>query len=49
MGLLTAQKLQLGVKLYDAAEYYNLVKNAPAGQSAQGKALDRVLKGLAGN
>lgn len=49
MGVLTAKDLQLGVKIYDPSEYYNLVKDAPAARSAQGQALDRVLKGIAGN
>lgn len=46
MGLLTAEHLRLGVQTYDPTAYYNLVKDAPAALSAQGKALDRVLKGL---
>lgn len=45
MGLLTVNHLGLGIKTYDPAEYYNLVKNAPA-ISAQGAQLDRVLRGL---
>lgn len=49
MGKLTAVSLGLGVKTYDPTEYYNLVKIAPLSKSKQGKALDRVLKGLAGN
>lgn len=49
MGLLTAKDLRLGVKTYDPTQYYNMVKTAPAAISEQGKALDRVLKGLAGN
>ena len=49
MGRLTAKELSLGVKTYDPAEYYNLVKSAPRAQSKQGAALDRVLRGLAGN
>ena len=44
MGELTAQKLRLNVELYDPAGYYNLVKDAPAGRSEQGKRLDRVLR-----
>jgi len=43
MGLLTAEHLKLGVPTYDPEAYYNAVKNAPA-MSAQGKALDRILK-----
>nr|WP_299149083.1 TolC family outer membrane protein [uncultured Tateyamaria sp.] len=46
MGLLTAQRLQLPVQLYDPAAYYNLVKNAPARVSRQGKQLDKVLRAL---
>ena len=49
MGKLTAVSLGLGVKTYDPTEYYNLVKTAPIAKSKQGKALDRVLKGLVGN
>ena len=49
MGRLTATELNLGVKTYDPAEYYNLVKSAPRAKSKQGAALDRVLRGLAGN
>ena len=49
MGKLTATELDLGVKTYDPGEYYNLVKSAPRAKSKQGAALDRVLKGLAGN
>jgi outer membrane protein len=49
MGRLTATGLNLGVKTYDPAEYYNLVKSAPRAKSKQGAALDRVLRGLAGN
>ena len=44
-----AAALDLGVKTYDPSEYYNLVKSAPRAKSEQGAALDRVLKGLAGN
>ena len=46
MGLLTAQRLNLPVQIYDPAAYYNLVKNGPAKQSKQGKQLDRVLRAL---
>ena len=49
IGKLTAVSLELGVKTYDPIEYYNLVKTAPIAKSKQGKALDRVLKGLVGN
>ena len=46
MGLLTAQRLNLPVQIYDPAAYYNLVKDGPAKQSKQGKQLDRVLRAL---
>jgi outer membrane protein len=49
MGKLTAASLNLGVKTYNPVEYYNLVKTAPTARSTQGAALDRVLRGLAGN
>lgn len=45
-GQLTARHLHLPVQLYDAAAYYNLVKDGPAKYSKQGKALDRVLRAL---
>jgi outer membrane protein len=43
MGLLTVEHLNLGIPTYDAAGYYNAVKNAPV-HSAQGKKLDQILK-----
>ena len=46
MGLLTAEHLQLPVQQYDPSAYYNLAKNAPAYNSEQGEALDRVLEAL---
>jgi len=46
MGLLTADHLNLGVQSYDPAAYYNLVKDAPATLSQQGRALDRILQSL---
>ena len=46
MGDLTAEALQLDVPRYDPAEYYNLVKDAPAALSQQGQQLDRVLRAL---
>jgi len=46
MGLLTARDLNLGVQLYDAEAYYNLVKDAPTQLSEQGRALDRVLEAI---
>ncbi len=45
-GLLTAERLNLGVQIYDPTIYYNLVKNAPAKMSQQSKDLDRVLEAL---
>ena len=45
MGLLTADNLNLRVKRYDPAEYYNLIKNGPA-VSQQSEKLNRVLKAL---
>lgn len=44
MGLLTAENLGLNVEIYDPAAYYNMVKDAPAGLSAQGRKLDSVLR-----
>jgi outer membrane protein len=46
IGQLTAKDLNLNVPTYDPAAYYNLVKDAPAELSAQGRKLDRVLKAL---
>ena len=46
MGLLTAENLRLGVQTYDPVAYYNLVEDAPAALSAQGQALDRVLRAI---
>ncbi|WP_417525960.1 TolC family outer membrane protein [Marinovum sp.] len=43
MGLMTAKHLGLNVQLYDPAEYYRLIKNAPI-KSLQGDKLDRVLR-----
>lgn len=48
-GLLTAEKLNLAVQLYDPAAYYNLVKDAPAFRSKRSRKLDRVLKSLGKN
>jgi len=45
-GQLLAKDLRLPVQIYDPAEYYNLVKDAPAKKSKQGKKLDRVLRAL---
>jgi len=46
MGLLTAEKLNLRVELYDPTAYYNLVDDAPARMSPQGEALERVLEAI---
>jgi outer membrane protein len=46
LGLLTADALKLPVPTYDPAQYYNLVKTAPAAMSKQGRELDRVLRAL---
>lgn len=43
MGLMTAKHLGLNVQSYDPAEYYNLIKRAPA-KSIQGDKLDRILR-----
>lgn len=45
MGLLTVDHLNLGIRTYDPAAYYNAVSGAPA-DSTQGKRLDRVLRAL---
>jgi outer membrane protein len=45
-GLLTAERLGLGVQVYDPAAYYNLVKDAPAFVSKRGQQLDKVLRRL---
>lgn len=45
-GLMTAEHLGLSVPRYDPAEYYNLVKSAPAVNTPQGRALDRVLQSV---
>jgi len=45
-GLLTAERLQLNVQIYDPSLYYNLAKDAPSRVSKQSKELDRVLKAL---
>lgn len=46
MGLLTAEHLNLGVQSYDPEAYFNLVQDAPATLSQQGRALDRVLEAI---
>jgi len=48
-GRLTARDLGLDVQLYDPVAYYNLAKDAPTAASAQGQALDRVLRSLQKN
>ncbi|HAW48816.1 MAG TPA: transporter [Roseovarius sp.] len=49
MGDLTVRDLNLGVRTYDPAAYYDLVKTAPVPLSPQGKKLDRVLRALGKN
>ena len=48
MGLLTAERLNLGIPTYDPEAYYNAVKDAPA-TSVQGRSLDRVLQAIGKN
>lgn len=48
MGLLTVERLNLGIPVYDPAAYYNAVKSAPP-SSVQGATLDRVLKAIGRN
>lgn len=48
MGLLTVDRLHLGIPTYDPSAYYNAVKGAPV-TSVQGKSLDRVLKAIGKN
>lgn len=48
-GRLTVSSLGLPVQQYDVNEYYNLVKDSPTSQSAQGAQLDRVLRRLQKN
>jgi outer membrane protein len=45
-GELTVKDLNLGIQTYDASAYYNMVKDAPAELSPQGRKLDRVLRAL---
>ena len=45
-GQLTAKDLNLPIKTYDPAAYYNMVKSAPVAISPQGRKLDRVLRAL---
>ncbi len=45
MGLLTAEKLQLGIPTFDPSAYLNAVKKAPA-TSSRGAKLDKILKTL---
>lgn len=46
VGLLTADHLRLPVQQYDPSVYYNMAKDAPTLNSAQGQALDRVLQAI---
>lgn len=45
MGMLTADKLHLGIPTFDPEAYYNVVKHAPA-TSSRGAKLDRILNTL---
>lgn len=45
-GQLTASALRLPVQQYDVNEYYNIVKDSPTAQSAQGAQLDSLLRRL---
>lgn len=45
MGLLTVERLNLGIPTYDPAAYYNAVRNAPS-SSVQGESLDRILRAI---
>lgn len=45
-GQLTVDHLNLPVQKYDPTAYYNMVKDAPAATSKQGKKLDDLLKSL---
>lgn len=47
MGLLTADRLNLGIPTYDPEAYFNAVKSAPL--SAQGAKLDSLLKAIGKN
>jgi outer membrane protein len=46
VGLLTAQDLGLDVPIFDPTAYFELVDDAPAALSEQGRALDRVLEAI---
>lgn len=46
MGLLTAERLNLPVQIYDPEAYYNLVKDGATKNSPQGRKLDQVLRAL---
>lgn len=45
-GLLTAERLGLGVQIYDPTIYYNLVKNGPANLSKQSQDLNRIFEAM---
>ncbi|MFN0113849.1 MAG: TolC family outer membrane protein [Paracoccaceae bacterium] len=47
-GLLTAERLNLGIPTYDPESYFNAVRKAPS-TSVQGKRLDRVLNAIGKN
>ena len=46
VGQLTTRDLNLNVRTYDPAAYYELAKDAPSSISPQGKKLDKVLRAL---
>ena len=46
IGQLTVEDLNLNVKTYDPAAYYNLFKDAPSSLSSRGRKLDQVLEAL---
>jgi outer membrane protein len=48
IGVLTAERLNLGIPTYDPEAYYNAVKRAPT-TSVQGERLDRVLRAIGKN
>ncbi|MGB1035128.1 MAG: TolC family protein, partial [Primorskyibacter sp.] len=49
VGLLTADKLGLGVQTYDPSAYYNMVSGSGGASSRQGSALDRILGAMGRN
>lgn len=45
-GLLTAERLGLGVQIYDPTIYYNLVRKGPANLSKQSRELNRIFEAM---